>query len=233
MLPTRGSNMKLMSMAIRMATKQTPGTLDETIMCRSVYRHAAALLLALCGAFISWNASATEPTSAKPAAIKYTRSVVGAVKLPPVTVFTTENRASSLAEELAEDKPVLLNFIFTSCSAICPVMSGTFANVQRQLGTHRDQVRLVSISIDPEHDTPQRLKDYATKYHAGPEWRFLTGDPAAMIAIQRAFQVYRGNKMNHIPVTFLRTRADAPWLRIEGYATAADLLLEVGHKAVQ
>lgn len=200
---------------------------------RAVCRPTAALLLILCSGFIPWLANATGVTSTPPAVHKYSKSSVGPVSLPSVAVRTAENHSTSLELELAVDKPLLVNFIFTSCAAICPVMSGTFAQVQHRLGTHRDQVRLLSISIDPEHDTPQRLKDYATKYRAGSDWHFLTGDSAAMISIQRAFQVYRGDKMNHNPVTFLRTRADAPWLRIDGYATAADLLLEVGHKAVQ
>lgn len=83
---------------------------------------------------------------------------------------------------------------------------------------------MVSISIDPEYDTPARLRTYARKFHAGPQWSYYTGTMEASIAMQKAFDVYRGDKMNHSPVTFLRVGAGSPWLRLDGFATP-DLLL--------
>jgi protein SCO1/2 len=82
----------------------------------------------------------------------------------------------------------------------------------------------MSISIDPEQDTPARLTEYARKFHAGPEWQYYTGSLAASIAAQRAFDVYRGEKMSHTPVTLLRAAPGQPWLRIEGFVTPDELL---------
>jgi protein SCO1/2 len=82
----------------------------------------------------------------------------------------------------------------------------------------------MSISIDPEQDTPTRLTEYARKFHAGPEWQYYTGTLAASIAAQRAFDVYRGEKMRHTPVTLLRSAPGKPWLRIEGFVTPDELL---------
>ena len=82
----------------------------------------------------------------------------------------------------------------------------------------------MSISIDPEQDTPARLSEYARKFHAGPEWQYYTGSLAASVATQRAFDVYRGNKMSHSPVTLLRSAPGKPWLRIEGFITPDELL---------
>lgn len=68
------------------------------------------------------------------------------------------------------------SFIFTRCSGECPRVSGTMARLQKRLGP-RDDVRLVSISVDPEHDTPEVLKEYAENLGADPKrWYFLTGD---------------------------------------------------------
>lgn len=136
------------------------------------------------------------------------------------------NRAGVLLRSQLDDKPVILNFIFTSCGAICPVMSTTFSQVQAALGQERDTVRMVSISIDPEHDTPEALKIYAKKYGAGPQWQMLTGSLDNSIAVQRAFDVYRGDKMGHTPATFLRARAGQPWVRLDGFASAEDILRE-------
>lgn len=125
-----------------------------------------------------------------------------------------------------DDKPVILNFIFTTCGAVCPVMSHTFAQVQDVLGNERDAVKMVSISIDPEQDTPAALKAYASKYGAGPNWQMLTGSRDMSIAVQRAFDVYRGDKMNHQPATFLRARSGERWVRLDGFASAADIVRE-------
>jgi protein SCO1/2 len=135
-------------------------------------------------------------------------------------------RQSNLGQELNADRPVMVNFIFTTCTTICPVMSATFAQVQQQLGPEAELLRMISISIDPEHDTPQRLAEYAQRFKAGPQWHFYTGDPNDIIAIQKAFDVYRGSKMSHEPTTLLR-RSDAdPWIRIDGLASAGDIVAE-------
>jgi protein SCO1/2 len=145
--------------------------------------------------------------------------------IPDVKLLDADGAGVSLRSEL-DDKPVILNFIFTSCGAICPVMSSTFSQVQTALGPERGTVRMVSISIDPEHDTPAALKSYAEKYGAGPQWQMLTGSLDTSIAVQRAFDVYRGDKMGHTPATFMRAKAGQPWVRLDGFASAADILRE-------
>ncbi len=145
--------------------------------------------------------------------------------IPDVKLLDANGEAVPLRTRLA-DKPVILNFIFTSCGAICPVMSKTFSQVQADLGPERDAVRMVSISIDPEEDTPAVLKAYAGKYGAGPQWQMLTGSLADSIAVQRAFNVYRGNIMDHQPVTFLRASSGQSWVRLDGFVSAADIVRE-------
>ena len=147
--------------------------------------------------------------------------------VPQVSLVRDDDKTVSLPEELNDGRPVVLSFIYTTCTAICPVISQTLAQLQRNLGSDRDRVHLVSISIDPEQDTPARLAAYAKKYGAGPEWRHYTGTLSASVATQRAFDVYRGDKMSHMPVTLLRAAPDKPWVRIEGFATANDLLAEI------
>jgi protein SCO1 len=147
--------------------------------------------------------------------------------VPQVRLVRDDGKPVSLPEELNDGRPVVLSFIYTTCTTVCPLVSQTFLQLQRKLGTDRDRVHLVSISIDPEQDTPARLAAYAKKFGAGPEWQHYTGTLSASIATQRAFDVYRGDKMNHSPVTLLRAAPDKPWVRIEGFATADGLLAEV------
>jgi protein SCO1/2 len=144
--------------------------------------------------------------------------------VPAVRLVRDDGKAVSLPDEMNDGRPIVLNFIFTTCTTICPLMSSTFAQFERRLGADADKVHLMSISIDPEHDTPARLSEYARKFHAGPGWQHYTGTLEASVTAQRAFDVYRGSKMSHSLVTLMRVAPGKPWLRIEGYARPDDLL---------
>jgi protein SCO1 len=147
--------------------------------------------------------------------------------IPDVKMLDADGATVPLRSRLAsENKLVILNFIFTSCTAICPVASATFAQVQAALGPEREAMRMLSISIDPEQDTPAALKAYAGKFGAGRQWQMLTGSLNDSIAVQRAFGVYRGDKMNHQPATFLRANPGQPWVRLDGFASASDIVRE-------
>ena len=106
------------------------------------------------------------------------------------------------------------------------MLSASFAQTQTALGDEAKDVRMISISIDPEHDTPAKLREYAQRFHAGPGWEFLTGDLNDVITVLKAFDAYRGDKMNHIPLTMLRVQPDGPWVRMEGFASAGELVQE-------
>src|SRR5436853_2290740 len=143
---------------------------------------------------------------------------------PDVTLVRADGKPVSLPRELDDGRPVLLNFVFTTCSSICPLTSRTLEEFQRKLGLEASKVHLMSISIDPEEDTPARLTAYARKFHAGPGWHYYTGTVAASLAAQRAFDVYRGEKMSHTLVTLMRATPGKPWLRIEGFVTPDELV---------
>jgi cytochrome oxidase Cu insertion factor (SCO1/SenC/PrrC family) len=74
--------------------------------------------------------------------------------IPDVTLIDQDGQRVGVRDLLSTDKPVLANFIFTTCTAICPAMSATFAQVQQGLAADKGEVLMVSISIDPEQDTP-------------------------------------------------------------------------------
>jgi protein SCO1/2 len=146
--------------------------------------------------------------------------------IPDAKLVDMDGADFALRAGLDTGRPVMVNFVFTSCAAICPVMSATFSQVQERLRGEEDPLQLVSISIDPEHDTPARLREYAKKFGAGPQWKFVTGSAEESIAVQRAFDVYRGDKMSHDPVTFIRAASGKSWIRLEGFAAASDLIRE-------
>jgi protein SCO1/2 len=144
--------------------------------------------------------------------------------VPAVQLVRDDGKLVSLPDEMNDGRPIVLNFIFTTCTTICPVMSSLLAQFEHRLGPDAGKVNLMSISIDPEQDTPARLRAYASKFHAGPEWHHYTGTLAASISAQQAFGMYSGGKMSHAVVTLMRAAPGKPWLRIEGFVTAADLV---------
>ena len=177
---------------------------------------AALLVLAAPGG--SANAAASAFAAPAPETGGLIRSIREYV-VPAVRLVREDGKVVSLPDEMNDGRPIVLNFIFTSCSSICPLMSSVFAQFERRLGADAANVHLMSISIDPEQDTPARLLEYSRKFHAGREWQHYTGTLAESIAAQRAFDVYRGGKMSHTVVTLMRAAPGKPWLRIEGFVT--------------
>jgi cytochrome oxidase Cu insertion factor (SCO1/SenC/PrrC family)/cytochrome c2 len=97
---------------------------------------------------------------------------------PNDSVATHDGRTLRFYEDLIRDKIVVVNFIYTSCSNICPLVTARLSQVKDLLGDRvgRD-IFFVSITIDPLTDGPEILKKYAETYNAGPGWTFITGQP--------------------------------------------------------
>jgi protein SCO1 len=144
--------------------------------------------------------------------------------IPDVTLVREDGKSVALPAELDDGRPVILNFVYTSCTTICPMSSQVFQQFQEDLGSARETVHLVSISIDPEQDTPVRLRAYARQFHAANGWNHYSGSIGSIIAVQRAFNAYRGDKMSHVPLTLLRAGPGQAWVRLDGFARAEDLL---------
>ena len=147
-------------------------------------------------------------------------------QIPDISLVDMNYQTVSLPEAIVSDKPVVLNFIYTTCTTICPILSATFSQVQRELGADSTGLRMISISIDPEQDSPERLQDYARRFKSSVNWHFLTGDIDDIINIQKALDAYRGDKMNHIPLTFLYSANADTWIRMEGFPSTAEIVAE-------
>jgi len=145
--------------------------------------------------------------------------------IPDVTMVREDGKSVNLAAELNDGRPVVLNFVYTSCTTICPMSSQVFEQFQDDLGSG-EAVHLMSISIDPEQDTPARLREYAGRFHALKGWDHYSGTLVASLAVQKAFNAFRGDKMSHIPLTLVRAAPGKPWVRFDGFARAEDLLAE-------
>jgi protein SCO1 len=147
--------------------------------------------------------------------------------IPDVQLTDYDDRPVRLRELLASGDPVMMNFIFTTCATICPVTTKVLSDVSAKIGgAEVKRLRLVSISIDPENDTPLQLKAYAKSFQAGERWKFLTGSTQDVKSVLLALDSYRGDKMSHEPVTLIRQASGKLWVRIDGFATPDELVRE-------
>ena len=156
---------------------------------------------------------------------KYTRTLEN-YEIPDVTLVNQDGVKVNLRKLLLCDHPVLVDFVYTTCTTICPVLSINFANFQKTVLEERESFHLVSISIDPEYDTPAAMKTYLKRYNAKPGWDFLTGSREDISKVLKVFKVYTQNKMNHLPVTLLKSPADSRWVRVYGLMGTTELLVE-------
>jgi protein SCO1 len=111
--------------------------------------------------------------------------------LPNVTLIDQNGNRVSLAS--LKGRPVLIDFVYTSCTSTCPMLTAKMAAVAKRLGPELGSaVRIVSITLDPEHDGPAQLLDYARREDATePGWLFLTGTPADIERVLGRFNIKR------------------------------------------
>jgi protein SCO1/2 len=159
----------------------------------------------------------------------YTRQEADYV-MPDVTLVNQDGKKIKLKEYLDSDKPVIVDFVYATCTTICPVLSAGFSNFQKKSGIPTESVRLVSFTIDPENDTPEIMKGYLKRYGAKPGWDFLTGTRVDIDKVMNAFDAYVPDKMSHLPVSFFKGPKSQKWVRIYGLLGTAEMLKE--YKAV-
>jgi protein SCO1/2 len=147
-------------------------------------------------------------------------------KLTPTPLVRFDGTKTTLSKELEGSKPTVLAFFYTSCTTVCPVTSQILAGTQKLLGKDLQGARIISISIDPEYDTPERLTAYRKKFEAQPQWQYYTGTLADSIAAQKVFGAYRGDKMNHVPLIFVHGGGKKAWVQLEGFPSAEQVVKE-------
>jgi protein SCO1/2 len=149
----------------------------------------------------------------------------GPLTIPDVALVDQDGRPVHVYSDLIRGRRVAMNFVFTTCTTICPPMGANFERLQGVLGTpdHSD-VRLISVSIDPRTDTPQRLKEWGAKFHAGPGWTLLTGSPEDVDRLLKALGVFTANRADHSPLVLLGDDRAGRWTRAYGLAAPAKMV---------
>lgn len=111
----------------------------------------------------------------------------GANHFPDAPLITQDGKTVKFYDDLIKGKTVVINFIFTRCGNVCPLETAKLSQVYKLLGDRMGKdIFFYSITVDPKHDTPERLKEYAEKFHTGPGWYFLTGNKSDIDAVRKS-----------------------------------------------
>jgi protein SCO1/2 len=147
------------------------------------------------------------------------------MNIPDTEVLDQNGRKIHFYTDLVKGQTVAINFIFTTCTTICPPLGATFARVQKELGDRvGHDVRLISISIDPATDTPERLKAWGAKFHAGDGWTFVTGNKPQVDELLRALGASSARREDHSPTVLIGNDARGSWTRAYGLAKPSQLV---------
>ena len=166
-----------------------------------------------------------KPEKPKPPVIKPAESgAVSSPRLPDVTVQDQNGKTLNFYSDLVKGKVVAVNFVFTTCTAICPSLTATFRKVQQQLAEQKLPAQLISVSVDPTVDTPERLQEFATKFKAEPGWTFVTGNTSDIDSILKEFGVGIANKNDHTPMVLIGNDDAGYWTRAYGLSSPTALV---------
>lgn len=146
--------------------------------------------------------------------------------MPFVELVNQDGEVGTLESYLPDDKIAVVDFIFTTCTTICPVLTAGLGSFHESLKYDAKNISLVSITIDPEHDTPDVLKAYSVRYGMKPGHELLTGSRKNINAVMQAFDAEMPNKMTHYPLTFFRGAGKHEWIRVFGLMNTRQMLKE-------
>jgi cytochrome oxidase Cu insertion factor (SCO1/SenC/PrrC family) len=173
--------------------------------------------------------SAAPPAPAKEATVPAARAgeyaAAGKMKIPDVEVLDQDGRKLHFYTDLVKGRTVAINFIFTTCTTICPPLGATFRRVEQELGERAGRdVRIISISVDPATDTPERMKAWGAKFKAGAGWTFVTGAKPQVDELLRALGAQSARPEDHSPAVLIGNDATGQWTRAYGLARPTQLV---------
>ena len=191
---------------------------------RSVVSARAVAALALAAA-IAWFPSVAAAEGAKGGdSPKEISSGSVAVRLHDVPLLDQDGRKVRFRTDAIGDRIVVIDTFFTTCTLICPILGAIFGDLQEQLGDRLDrEVRLISISVDPQTDIPPRLKKYAEQWEARPGWLFLTGEEKVVDRVLEGIGMYSPDFSDHPSAFLVGDGRTGKWTRFYGFATPEQL----------
>ncbi len=161
----------------------------------------------------------------EPSAAVISSQPVAGLMIPDTELLDQNGQKVHFYSDLVKGKVVAINTIFTTCTTICPPMGINFSRLRKLLGDRAGrEVNLISISVDPEVDTPDRLDKWSRQFgETGSGWTLLTGPKADVDTLLKALQVFSADKQEHAPVALIGGDSAGSWVRVSALMTPARL----------
>jgi protein SCO1/2 len=158
----------------------------------------------------------------------------GADYFPNVPLISHEGKTLRFFDDLIKDKVVVINFIYTSCPDSCPLETARLKEVRSILGDRvgRD-VFMYSITIDPDHDTQEVLKEYVEKFQIEPGWLFLTGKEADITLLRKKLGLYideiqEEDSNDHNLSLIIGNQSTGRWMKRSPFENSHFLAAQIG-----
>ncbi len=136
----------------------------------------------------------------------------------------------NLTDDIGKHRILVMNFVYTTCTTVCPVTSAVFEQLQAQLQAQESlgsEVMLVSVTVDPVRDTPQKLKDYAGRFHAGKDWLWLTGEKRRVDRVLEGLGAYTPDFRDHPAMVLVGEPSSNRWMRFFGFPSPEKILATI------
>jgi protein SCO1/2 len=152
--------------------------------------------------------------------------------IPDIVLVDQNGELRRFYSDLVEGKIVLMNAVYTSCAGTCPMQTSIFASVQRHLGDRvgRD-VQMISVSLDPTTDRPDKLKEFAERYGAKPGWVFLTGSKEDVKTVLEAVDLYAAVPEEHTPICAVGNDETGVWMKLINLSSPHEIVKRLEYVA--
>jgi protein SCO1 len=143
---------------------------------------------------------------------------VAARRIPDVILTDQDGHQIRFLSDVLQKRAALISFIYTSCKTTCPLVGATVAMVAEQIQNDVPDAAIVSISVDPEYDTPARLLAWRQQYGDVPQWTLLTGPKRDIQRLLRSLGAYSASLEDHSDILLVGSSAPGQWTRMSSLA---------------
>jgi protein SCO1/2 len=142
--------------------------------------------------------------------------------IPEMSVVDQHGNRLDFHRDLIANKTVAINFIYTACTSSCPLSAIIFSQMSKKW--QGGKLQLISISVDPANDTPERLLEFSKKFANGADWRLITGEKAVIEQLLKQLGAFAPDRDAHPNMVIVGNAANSSWLRLYGFPEAKDIL---------
>jgi len=154
--------------------------------------------------------------------------------IPDAELIDQDGKSVHLYTDLIKGRVAALSFIFTTCTTICPLIGADLGRLQTELGQALGgNIVLISVSVDPATDTPERMKAWGAQFGAKPGWSLLTGDKQTVDQLLKLVGLYTPDIQSHSPFLVLINDRTGDWTRVSALETPPAKIAEILQKMAE